>query len=92
MERSFRSLKHSRLLNQHQFRGLAKLRLHDSLSLLTYAATMPARVQAGQMDKMRTMRVRAPATLPTEQMPLTAQVDNGAVPAYNLLHCNCRHF
>lgn len=72
VERAFRSLKHSRLLNQHQFQGLAKIRLHSSLSLLTYCATMLARVQAGQIDEMRKMRVRVPATAPPEQLPLAA--------------------
>ncbi len=72
VERAFRSLKHSRLLNQHQYRGLDKVRLHASLSLLTYCATMLARVQAGQMDDMRMMRVRVPASVPPEQMRLTA--------------------
>ena len=70
VERAFRSLKHSRLLNQHQFRGLAKIRLHSSLALLTYCATMLARVQAGELDEMRKMRVRVPATVPPEQLPL----------------------
>ena len=50
VERAFRSLKRSRLLNQRQFRGLAKLRLHSSLALLTYCATMLARVRAGEFD------------------------------------------
>ena len=74
VERAFRSLKHSRLLNQHQFRGLAKVRLHSSLALLTYCATMLARVQAGQMDGMRKMRIRVPASghVPSEQMRLVA--------------------
>ena len=73
VERAFRSLKHSRLLNQHQFRGLAKLRLHASLALLTYCATMLARVRAGELDEMRTMRVRVPtASVPPKQMSLAA--------------------
>ncbi len=71
VERAFRSLKHSRLLDQHQFQGLAKVRLHASLALLTYCATMLARVQAGQLDKMRRMRVRVPAS-EAEQLPLAA--------------------
>ena len=72
VERAFRSLKHSRLLNQHQFRGMVKVRLHASLALLTYCATMLARVQAGQLDEMRQMRVRVPASPPPEQMSLAA--------------------
>ena len=69
---SFHSLKHSRLLNQHRFRGIAKVRLHASLALLAYCATMLARVQAGQMDRMRIMRIRVPASAPPEQMRLAA--------------------
>ena len=72
IERSFHSLKHSRLLNQHRFRGLRKVRLHATLALLTYCATMLARVQAGQMDRMRIMRIRAPVSAPPEQMRLVA--------------------
>ena len=72
VERAFRSLKHSRLLDQHQFQGLAKIRLHSSLALLAYCATMLARVEAGQMDDMRKMRVRVPASVPPEQLPLAA--------------------
>ena len=72
VERAFRSLKHSRLLNQHQFRGSAKVRLHASLALLAYCATMLARVQAGQLDGMRKMRVRVPVSAPSDQMPLAA--------------------
>ena len=72
IERSFHSLKHSRLLNQHRFRGLKKVRLHATLALLTYCATMLARVQAGQMDRMRIMRIRVPVSAPPEQMRLAA--------------------
>lgn len=72
IERGFRSLKHSRLLNQHQFRGMAKVRLNATLGLLAYCATMLARVQAGEIDDMRIMRVRVPASVPPEQLPLAA--------------------
>ena len=72
IERSFYSLKHSRAAQQHRFRGLAKVRLHASLALLSYCATMLARVQAGQMDKMRRMRVQVPASEPAGQMRLAA--------------------
>ncbi len=70
IERSFHSLKHSRLLNQHRYRGLAKVRLHAALALLTYCATMLARAQAGDYDLIRRMRIRLPVVKPVEQMRL----------------------
>ena len=73
VERAFRSLKHSRLLNQHRFLGLTKMRLHASLSILAYCATMLARIQAGEIDRMRMMRVRTGGySVPPEQMRLAA--------------------
>lgn len=49
-----------------------KVRLHATLALLTYCATMLARVQAGQMDRMKIMRIRVPVSAPPEQMRLAA--------------------
>ena len=57
IERIFRSAKHSRLLDQHRYRGLRKIRLHATLSLLTYQATALARVKAGDVENLRMMRV-----------------------------------
>ena len=62
IERLFRSLKHSRLLNQHRYRGMAKIALHASLSILTCLGTMLLRVQAGDLDKIRQMRLKMPET------------------------------
>ena len=59
IERIFRSLKHSRLLEQHCFRGMRKNLLHATLSLLTYSATALARLEAGDRRRMRVMRVNA---------------------------------
>lgn len=60
IERFFRSAKHSRLLNQHQYRGMAKIRLHVALSVLAYVATMHDHVRCGRLDKIRQMRVDLP--------------------------------
>ena len=40
IERLFRSVKHSRNLDQHRFRGMRKVELHATLSLLAYSATV----------------------------------------------------
>ena len=58
IERIFRSLKHSRGLEGHHVRGLAKIRLLASLSLLTYQATVLARVKTGDFKHLRKMRVK----------------------------------
>lgn len=60
IERIFRSLKHSRNLEQHCFRGMKNVALHATLSVLTYSATALARLNAGDIGKMRLMRVNAP--------------------------------
>ena len=57
IERLFHSLKHSRLLNKHQYRGLEKVRLHVSLALLTYSTTMLVRAEDGDYATMRRMRI-----------------------------------
>ena len=57
IERTFRSLKHSRLLDRHSFRGIAKVRLHATLSLLAYTATMLARATQGDLARVRDMRI-----------------------------------
>ena len=60
IERLFRSLKHSRNLDQHCFRGMRKVLLHATLSMLTYSATALARLMAGNARRMRLMRVNVP--------------------------------
>ena len=58
IERLFRSLKHSRNLEEgHCFRGMRKNLLHATLSMLTYSATALAHLNAGDG---RRMRVNAP--------------------------------
>ena len=58
IERMFGSLKRSRLLDRHQYARFDKVRLHVGLSVLTYLATMLTRVQAGDLGKIRHMRIR----------------------------------
>ena len=60
IERFFRSLKHSRLLDQHRYRSFTKVKLHAALALLTYVATMLNKVLCGRIQSMRQMRVRTP--------------------------------
>ena len=58
IERTFRSVKHSRNLDEHRHLSMVKVELHATLSLLTYQATMLARVKAGDVDNLRQMRVK----------------------------------
>ena len=58
IERVFRSLKHSRGLEGHCVMGMRKIRLHATLSALTYQATVLARLRAGDEDRMRQMGVK----------------------------------
>ncbi len=58
IERVFRSLKHSRALEGHMVRGMKKITLHATMSLLTYQATATARLKAGDYAGMRQMRVK----------------------------------
>ena len=58
IERIFRSLKHSRGLEGHCMRGMRKILLQATLSVLTFQATALARVRADDSDRMRTMAVQ----------------------------------
>ena len=58
IERVFRSLKHSRGLENHCARGMGKILLHATMCLLTFQATALARVKAGDIVNMRRMRVK----------------------------------
>ena len=53
VERVFKSLKQSRSLGTHGFRGLKKVSLHATLSLLTLQATALHRLRAGQAKHVR---------------------------------------
>ena len=57
IERLFRSLKASRLLDLHRYRGLFKVGLHVALSNLTCVATMLMRVLDGDLEGIRRMRL-----------------------------------
>ena len=58
IERIFRSLKHSRGLEGHCVRGLRKILLHATLTVLTFQATALARLRAGDGERMRQMAVK----------------------------------
>ena len=58
IERGFSSLKRSRLLDKHQFLEQRKIKTHIALSMLTYVATMMAHTLAGDVGKIRQMRIR----------------------------------
>lgn len=58
IERIYRSLKHSRGLEGHCVRGMRKIMLHATLSVLTYQATALARLKAKDFDGMRQMTVK----------------------------------
>ena len=57
IERGFSSLKRSRLLDKHQYLTKRKIRTHAALSVLTYVSTMLAHVLAGDVERIRRMRV-----------------------------------
>ena len=58
IERTFRSLKHSRAMDGHCVRGMRKILLHATMSVLTYQATVLSRLRAGDVAGMRQMGVR----------------------------------
>ena len=58
VERLFRSLKASRSLEGHHYRGFAKILLLATLSVLAYQATALARCTTGDYGNLRQMRVR----------------------------------
>ena len=58
IERIFRSLKHSRGLEGHCARGLRKITLQATLSVLTFQMTALARLRAKDQDRMRRMTVK----------------------------------
>ena len=55
IERFFRSAKHSRLLDRHQYLRMNKIEMHANLSYLTYLATMLTHVRAGDLARIRHM-------------------------------------
>lgn len=61
VERMFSSLKRSRTLAEHSCLDIRRMRLHVSLSLLTYTGSMLARLLAGDYQGMLDMAVRRPS-------------------------------
>ena len=53
VERVFKSLKQSRRLEAHCVRGLRKISLHNTVSVLAFQATALARILAGQVAYLR---------------------------------------
>lgn len=73
IERMFSSLKRSRLLADCQHLGIAKTRLHVSLSMIAYAATMMVHVLEGDYQGMRNMAMHQLFADPADQpLPLVA--------------------
>ncbi len=60
IERYFRSAKHSRLLDRHQFLGIAKVSLRVKIARLAYLATVLARLKANDYAGMWQMPVLLP--------------------------------
>ena len=59
VERDFASLKESRLLEKHHYRGLAKVQTHVTSVVISFLATMLAHLQRGDVEHMAAMQVRA---------------------------------
>ena len=57
IERFFGSAKRSRLLDKQQYLTMDKVEMHTQMSLLTYSATMLARLLGGDHARMRHMRL-----------------------------------
>ena len=55
IERVFKGMKESRRLERHCLRGTRQVTLHALMSALSYAATVLARLQAGEAEDMRWM-------------------------------------
>ena len=58
IERTFRSLKHSRGLEQHCVRGMKGILLLAAMTVLTYQATVMASLKAKDTEKFRRMTVK----------------------------------
>ncbi len=58
VERVFASLKESRLLENHRYRGIAKVRNHVTSAVVAFLATMLAHLRQDDVDHMAFMNVR----------------------------------
>ena len=70
VERYSRSAKHSRLLDRHQFLGIAKVSLRVKIARLAYLATVLAKLRANDYAGMRHMAVRLPRLRRNKGEPL----------------------
>ncbi|MXY46315.1 MAG: transposase [Chloroflexi bacterium] len=57
VERFFSSAKRSRLMNVQKYLTMGKVDMHAAMSVLSYGATMLARLLVGDYERMRHMRV-----------------------------------
>lgn len=60
IERLFKNTKQSRLLEGHLFRQMEKVKLHSTMSMLSYSATLLTRLRMGEKN-MRRLRVKLAA-------------------------------
>ena len=81
IERFFSSAKRSRLLDKHQYVDMRKIEAHVALSMLTYLATMYARIEAGDADRMRHMRI---------QVWVVSLANVSGQPKTSMLRCRCQ--
>ena len=58
VERVFGSLKDSRLLENHRYRGIAKVRTHVTSAAIAFLATVLAHLKQDDVDHMAFMQVR----------------------------------
>ena len=83
IERYFSSSKHSRLLNQHQHRGLDRVSTHVKMATLTYLLTALAHLAADDYAGMRQMSVNLPRVeQPTEPPGVQGCMDCNRCPQY----------
>ena len=57
IERMFSGMKRSRILNRRQFLSMRKVSARAALSALTYLVTMLARVETGDVGKIRRVAI-----------------------------------
>ena len=67
--RYFSSAKHSRLLDAHHCLNIRKMSLHVAVSLLTYLATVLARLKFGNYAGLRNMPIKLPKEMEPKRQP-----------------------
>ncbi len=89
IERCFSSLKHSQLLDTHRCLNGGKVALHVAMSILSYLATVLARLKADDYAHLRHMRIKMPpAKRPKKKRESDQRVDPGIVAALMLHELN----